>query len=534
MSESTSTNQTTKPKPWTYRTAILGATVLAAGTSLALTAPDRTDNNHPAANPAPAQPEVKVDHATVDRGRTPAGSFAPIVKKVAPSVVEVFVTTKAPRGQQLSGANGGNGLDAFRRFFGQGGRGQQMPFGGSGNDENQDSEGGGRAPAQHGLGSGVIVSTDGYILTNNHVVKDASEIRVALADGREFPGKVVGTDPKTDVAVIKIQADGLPAMTFADSQETSVGDVVLAIGNPFGIGQTVTEGIVSAKDRVTDGGMDEDFIQTDAAINPGNSGGALVDVDGRLVGINTAILSHSGGSQGVGFAIPSNLCQWVMTSLVKNGRVERGFLGVNIQNITPALANDFKLDRINGALVADVTAEGPADQAGLKSGDVIRGFNGHDIKDASQLKLQVAETAPGTKASVQVVRDGQSKTLDVTLRPQPGQKLAANDRSDQGGGSHDEALAGVGVADLDANARAEANIPASVHGAVVSEVNPDSAAYEAGLRPGDVITEINRQPVRNAQDAVKETGKPTGSETLVKVWQKGGTRYLTVDESRVG
>ena len=183
----------------------------------------------------------------------------------------------------------------------------------------------------------MIVSPDGYILTNNHVVKDASEIRVALADGREFPGKVVGTDPKTDVAVIKIKANDLPAMTFADSQETSVGDVVLAIGNPFGIGQTVTEGIVSAKDRVTDGGMDEDFIQTDAAINPGNSGGALVDVEGRLVGINTAILSHSGGSQGVGFAIPSNLCEWVMTSLVKNGRVERGFLGVNIQNITPAL-----------------------------------------------------------------------------------------------------------------------------------------------------------------------------------------------------
>lgn len=507
---------------WASRAAVLGTCALIAGTSLALTTPGENPSSNQ--DDKAAAPELKVDHGTVDRGRIPAGSFAPVVRKVAPSVVEISVTSKAPQRQQLSGANG---PDAFRRFFGQNGPGT----------------GGGNTPAQHGLGSGVIVSTDGYILTNNHVVKDAGDIRVALSDGRQFPGKIVGADPKTDVAVIKIKASDLPAMTFADSQEISVGDVVLAIGNPFGIGQTVTQGIVSAKDRVTDGGMDEDFIQTDAAINPGNSGGALVDVDGRLVGINTAILSRSGGSQGVGFAIPSNLCQWVMTSLVKNGHVERGFLGVNIQDVTPTLAEQFKLDRINGALVADVTGGSPAEQAGFKSGDVVRQFDGEDIKNASQLKLQVARTAPGSKASIQVVRDGGNKTLDVTVGSLASQKLAANDRrsddndddSDGDNARGGDALAGVGVTDLNSDARSAANVPPNVRGALISQVSPDSAAYEAGLRPGDVITEINRHPVRNARDAVKETGKRAeDNQTLVKVWHEGGTRYVTVDESSVG
>ena len=359
-------------------------------------------------------------------------------------------------------------MDMFRRFFGQqGGR-----FG-------QDSEEGPAPQKQHGLGSGVIVSPDGYVLTNNHVVKDATEIRVALSDGRQFPGKVVGADQKTDVALVKIKADGLPAVTFADSNEISVGDVVLAVGNPFGIGQTVTQGIISAKDRVTQGDMDEDFLQTDAAINPGNSGGALVDTEGRLVGINAQIYSQSGGNQGIGFAIPSNLCQWVMTSLVKTGRVERGFMGVSIQSLTPELAAQFKLDRINGALVADVTGGGPADTAGFKGGDVIREFNGAAIKDASQLKLQVAETAPGTKVPVQVLRDGTTKTLEVTLKHAPDQKLARNDDNDDKAARKD-ALSGVAVADLDRGARSQLNIPDNVTGAVISEVRPNSPAFEAG------------------------------------------------------
>ena len=515
MPDNSFSNQKPNLRPWTVGAAVLGVAVLAGGSTFALTNPAGADKA-PASN---AAPDLKVEHAPVDRGRTPAGSFAPIVQKVAPSVVEVSVTSKAEQ-QQFSGPD----ADMFRRFFGQG-RGQgpdpEMPEG--------------RGHAQHGLGSGVIVSTDGYILTNNHVVKDATDIRVALDDGRQFSARVIGTDPRTDVALLKIKADKLPAVTFADSTELAVGDVVLAVGNPFGIGQTVTQGIVSAKDRTSigDGGQDEDYIQTDAAINPGNSGGALVDVEGRLVGINTAILSRSGGNQGIGFAVPSNLCQWVMTSLTKTGHVERGFMGMSIQNLTPALAADFKLDRINGALVADVVSGGAAESAGLKSGDVIRQFNGQPVKDASQLKLQVAETAPGTKVSLDVVRAGENKTLDATLRQAPGEKLAGNDRK-RGTAGEREALAGVAVANLEGNTRAQVNAPDDLQGAVITEVAPDSAAAEAGLRAGDVITEINHQPIKNAQDAVKNTEKAEGEQTLVKIWSRGGIHYLTVDEAPVG
>jgi serine protease Do len=309
--------------------------------------------------------------------------------------------------------------------------------------------------------------------------------------------------------------------------------VVLAIGNPFGIGQTVTKGIVSAKDRTTSGDGDEDFIQTDAAINPGNSGGALVDTEGRLIGINSSILTRSGGNQGIGFAVPSDLCRWVMDSLVKNGRVERGLLGVTIQSLSPDLAQAFKLNGATGALVGDVSPASPADKAGLKSGDVITGFNGQPIQDARQLKLRVAETAPGSKVPVVVDRNGEDKTFDVTLGSAPESKIAKANETNNGS-EQKEALAGVGVTDLDQNTRSELNIPSNIHGAVITEVAPDSPAYEAGLRPGDVITELNHQPVKNAQDAVADSTRQTSNETLVKVWSKGGSHYLTVQESRQG
>src|SRR5215471_17225927 len=327
---------------------LLGGTALSLGTGFALSP---ASNGNEAQN---APLHVQVDNSPLVGNTQDATSFAPIVKKVAPSVVKVFVTMKASA-NPMSNPD----MDFFRRFFGGDGFNQMIP----GQPE--------RGPAEHGLGSGVIVSPDGYILTNNHVVNSASVIEVALNDGRQFTAKVIGTDPRTDVALIKIDATGLPALTLADSDKVEVGDVVLAIGNPFGIGQTVTKGIVSAKDRTTSGDGDEDFIQTDAAINPGNSGGALVDTDGRLVGINSAILTRSGGNQGIGFAVPSNLCRWVMESLVKNGRVDRGYLGIVIQNITPELAKAFKLNGTNGALVSDVATGGAAEAAGLKSGDVI-------------------------------------------------------------------------------------------------------------------------------------------------------------------
>ena len=486
---------------------LLGAAGLCAETGFAL---GPAANNGSEAQKAPLQ--IREDDSPLVRDVRDGTSFAPIVQKVAPSVVKVFVTMKASE-NPMSNPD----MEFFRRFFGGEGLNQMNP-------------GQLNAPTEHGLGSGVIVSPDGYILTNNHVVKNASEIQVALNDGRQFTAKVIGADPQTDVALIKINAENLPALTLTDSNKVEIGDVVLAIGNPFGIGQTVTKGIVSAKDRTTSGEGDEDFIQTDAAINPGNSGGALVDTDGRLIGINSAILTRSGGNQGIGLAVPSDLCRWVMDSLVKNGRVERGLLGVMIQNLTPDLAKAFKLDRTTGALVGDVSPGGPADKAGLKSGDVITQFNGQTVQDASQLKLRVAETAPGSKVPVVINRNGEDKTFDVTLGNMSENKIAMANESN--GIGRKEALAGVGVTDLDQNTRSELNIPANVQGAVISQVAPDSAAYEAGLRPGEVITELNHQPVKNARDAVADTEKQAGGETLVKVWTKGGSHYLTVDESR--
>jgi serine protease Do len=438
------------------------------------------------------------------------------VQKVSPSVVKISVALATPK-QLLSGRD----WDFFRHFFGDKGFGWMTP-------------GQPGAFLDRGLGSGVIVSSDGYILTNNHVVKDAKEIQVTLNDGRTFTAKVIGADPQTDIALIKVQADNLPALTLANSDNVNVGDVVLAVGSPFGIGQTVTMGIVSAKDRVTSGKMDEDFIQTDAAINPGNSGGALVNTEGRLVGINTEILTRSGGNQGIGFAVPSNVCRWVMESLVNYGYVNRGFIGVEIQNLTPALAQAFKLNDVRGALVASVTPGTAGAVAGLKSGDVIVGFNGQPIENASQLKLLVAEAGPGVTVPIEVMRNGDKTTLHVSLTGQPGEKLAnANSQNNQSGTNKD-ALHGVTVADFDSQTRAELNIPDNVHGALVTAVDPSSPAYDAGLRSGDLILEINHHPVKDAQDAVKDTAKPTNHETLLRIWSQGGIAYMAVPESSVG
>jgi serine protease Do len=472
---------------------------------------------------------VKVDDQAITRSNNPeTTSYAPVIKRVAPSVVKVLVSERAKNvpGEDMSPFFND---PMFRQFFGQpgGGRGRQMM----------------RQPPQEGLGSGVIVSTDGYILTNNHVVHDADTIRVTLADGRELTAKVVGTDPQSDLAVVKIDAKDLPAITFADSDKIEVGDRVLAIGNPFGIGQTVTSGMVSALGRATLGLDYEDFIQTDAAINPGNSGGALVDVQGRLVGVNTAILSRSGGFQGIGFAIPSDLARNVMEQLVQNGKVIRGFLGVSLQDMTPELANAFKLSERSGALVADVVPNSPAAKAGLKSGDIITKFADKPVTDSRHLKFTVANTAPGSDVSVQVRREG--KTEDLKLKVGDLSKKGSFARNDGGddngndgpsadknnGGDDQGSLNGVAVADLDAQMRREFDIPAKVRGAIVTEVDPNSAAAAAGLQPGDVIQEINRQPVRGADDAIKLTEKADTKKTLVRVWNQRGTRFVIVDET---
>jgi serine protease Do len=425
--------------------------------------------------------------------------------------VKIFVTSSVPE-MQLSLPH----LDFFRRFFGEGQLNSGPPY-----------------QLERALGSGVIVSADGYILTTGHVVKNAREIRVALNDGRTFAAKIVGTDPQTDVGLLKVQANNLPELTFADSDKSNIGDVVLAIGNPFGIGQTVTAGIVSARHRVTAGDTDEDFIQTDAAINPGNSGGALVDTEGRLIGINATILSRGGGNQGIGYAVPSNLCRWVMESLVQKGQVDRGFLGIDIQNLTPGLAQAFKAGTTNGALVSGVTPGSPADIAGLKSGDVITEFDGRPVADANQLKVRVAETDPGTTVMVKAKRNGEPNTFNVTLK-QSTENETANANTPKSNSNDQDALHGVVVADLDQQTRAQLNIPVNVRGALVTEVDPNSAAYEAGLRTGNVILQIGNKPVTDAQDAVIDTAKRTGNVTLVRVWSREGIHYLTVKEFKVG
>ncbi len=493
------------------RLTLLGLTgsLVLAGAVFALAQSTKTKTN-------PTDLNVPVDQTAVPRDGLPRGSFAPIVDKVAPAVVKIEVTA-VTRNTAMEGMP-----DSLRQFFGN-------QFGGMFPPQSMGPQ------VEHGVGSGVVITKDGYILTNNHVVDGAKEVKVTLTDGRAFTAKVIGRDPKTDIAVVKIDADNLPIVSLADSSKVKVGDVVLAVGNPFGVGQTVTEGIVSAKDRGNMGIEDyEDFIQTDAAINPGNSGGALVDIDGRLIGINTAILSDTGGSQGVGFAVPSDLARTVMESLVKDGHVTRGYLGVEIQNVTPALAQEFNLKETTGALVGDVVANGPADQAGFKDGDVVTEFNGQKITDSRQLQLAVAETSPGTKVPVEILRDGENKTLEnktleVTVKQLPGSGSVAEAGSQNGNDTG--TLNGVGVDNLDQQTRAQYHIPDTVHGAVVTQVDPGSAAAEAGLKPGDVIESINRHPVKNADDAIQLTSNTTSKRTLVRVWDNGGSRYIVVDES---
>jgi len=467
----------------------------------------------PKPSKAPAEtPELRlsVDETPVARDGRLVGSYSDVIRKVSPSVVRVNVTQRA----KLASAQMPDLSQVppqLRRFFGEG-----MP------------EEPGRGPRQQGLGSGVIVTPDGYILTNNHVVDGADEVKVALQDGRELDAKVVGRDPKTDVAVLKVDAGELPAIALGDSEAIEVGDVVLAIGNPFGIGQTVTMGIVSATGRATLGLDYEDFIQTDAAINPGNSGGALVDAKGRLVGINTAILSRSGGNQGIGFAIPVVMARDVMESLVKDGKVTRGYLGVMIQDVNPALAKKFGMKDSRGALVGEVTPKGPADKAGLESGDVITALNGKDIRDSRHLKLTVAKADPGETATIKVLRDGKEVTLKAKVGELPGEPKAP-----MVGKVEDEGtLNGVGVADLNEKHRRQFRIPEKIEGAVVTEVAPDSAAAEAGLQPGDVILEINRKGVTGAEEAVRLTETSGDRTTLLKIWSRGGSRYVVVDESK--
>jgi serine protease Do len=470
--------------------------------------------------------KLEVDPQPPKRDTELRASFAEVIKKVSPSVVSISTTTKPRRvdgGPGFGGGPGGSLPPFFREFFGEGAPGSGRSW---------------MTPRQNGLGSGVILTRDGYLLTNNHVIDGADVIKVALnPDGKEYEAKIVGRDPKSDLAVLKIEAEGLTPLLLGDSDQVEVGDVVLAIGNPFGVGQSVTMGIVGATSRAVFGrqsGLEyEDFIQTDAAINPGNSGGALVDSQGRLIGVNTAIVSRGGGNNGVGFAVPVNLARSVMESLVEHGRVIRGFLGVNIQDVTPGLATEFGLKEPSGALVAEVTPRSPAEKAGLKSGDVITQFDGREIKDSRHLKLLVGQTRPDHEVDVAVLREGKPRKLQVVLKELTDDRASSGLR--RGGPRQGPAdvggLQGVLVGDLTPQSRQQLGIPRDVQGAVVNDVDEDSAAWEAGLRPGDLIREINRRPIRDAEEAIEAAQDLENARILLKVWRDGGNRFVVVDES---
>jgi serine protease Do len=372
------------------------------------------------------------------------------------------------------------------------------------------------------LGSGVIVSEHGYILTNNHVVQGAEEIKVTLYDKREFKGKIVGVDPRTDLAVIKITARGLPTLRLGESGKLKTGDIVLAVGNPFGLNQTITMGIVSAVGRSNIGLADfEDFIQTDAAINPGNSGGALVNSRGELVGINTAIFSTSGGYMGIGFAIPSNMAKTVMDSIIDHGKVIRGWLGVSIQNLTPELATSLGIKETEGALIAGIESNSPADKAGFKRRDLVVEFNGQKIVDSTSLRNMVAATSPGRKIDVKIIRDGKEQTIPATLGEYKETKIVNKTE-------YNNVLKDVAVQELTPDLREKLNLPENLSGVVVTDVGPDSPA-QGLLQPGDVIQELNKVTIRSAQDYDKAVSKLGEHDTvLLLIYREGGSVYLTI------
>lgn len=449
--------------------------------------------------------------AAVEQG--PLVSFAPIVKRTMPAVVNIS-SSKVVRSQQQ-----GSGMfddPFFRQFFGG-----RMP--------QQDRP---RSQRETSLGSGVVVSPDGYIITNNHVIDGATDVKVSFYDKSEYPAKVVGADKAADIAVLKVNRSGLTALPFADSAKAQVGDVVLAMGEPFGLRGTVTMGIISAMGR---GGLGierfEDFIQTDAAINQGNSGGALIDSHGDLVGINTAILSgETGGNQGIGFAIPANLARNEMDQIMKHGKVTRGFMGILPQELTPELAKQFNVPNDHGVAIAQVEPNSPAEKAGLKVGDVITGINGTSISDVNEFRLQVAGFAPGTTIHLKIARNGQNMDMPVTLG-ELNLEAEANGRA-QGNlpeGGEKGALQGVTVQSLNSDLRRQLQLPEGTNGVVITDLSDDSPAAQAGLQTGDVIVQVNHRTVNTVADfnqAVRQ-GESKDS-TLLLVRRGQGTQFLVV------
>jgi serine protease Do len=388
-----------------------------------------------------------------------------------------------------------------------------------------------RERREEALGSGVIVSKDGIVLTNNHVISGAQEIKVFTSDKREFDAKVIGADPKSDLAVIRLKGDvsGLKPIQFGDSSRLRLGDVVLAIGDPFGVGQTVTMGIVSAKGRANVGIEDyEDFIQTDAAINPGNSGGALVDMDGDLVGINTAILSRSGGYQGIGFAIPTNMVKPIMDELIKTGKVVRGWLGVSIQDIDQSLAKALSLPNANGVLISDVGPNSPAEKAGLKRGDVVLKVNGTAVNSTGELRNLIADAGANVDVKLDLLRAGKSLTINAKLGEMPASMGGPSSSASSSPSAQPSSLDGLTLQNLNASNRQRFRVSSDVkHGALVTQIEPGSNAAQQGLRPGDVLLQVNRHDVNSVQIFKQLYGHAKGN-VLLLVSRQGRTFYLVV------
>ncbi len=461
-----------------------------------------------AATAAPAA--APLDDSSVEALLTLDRAMETLAARVTPAVVNVTVVSKS---SQQSG--GLEGMPDIQQFFGPG-----FPFGRQFRFQSQPQN-----RVERGLGSGVIISPDGYIVTNNHVIDDAADIRVTMSNREVFPAKLIGADTLTDLAVIKVDATKLPSVPWGNSTSLRPGQTVLAFGNPYGYRFTVTRGIVSALNRPNPDPSDRhklgEFIQTDAAINPGNSGGALVDARGELIGINTFLVSSSGSFAGMGFAIPSQIVRPTVETLIRDGKVTHAFIGIQIEDVTPDNAKFFELKNAEGAVVSEVEPDAPGAKAGLHIGDVITELDGQPVTDAGQLQMLVGQKRPGETVHLRVVRDSKPTSIPVTLEALGGGKGA-----ETAGGEHGKGRWGMSLGDLTADVRNELQGEAPSHGAIVEDVQPGSSADNVGLQRGDVVMEVNRHAVKSADEAARELSKvANGQDALVLVWSNGGTTF---------
>ncbi len=515
-------------KAWTERmktafTRRLLVPVVAVGAMLSLATYEFARPAHAAA-PAPAPAAAALDDNSVDALLNLDKATEALAARVTPATVNVTVTSKSkPSHSDANSADSDDDSDdGFQQFFGPNGPFGGTPFGNRQFRFHMQPRG---PQIEHGLGSGVIISPDGYIVTNNHVVDGATDIRVTLTDRRILSAKLIGADPLTDLAVIKVDETNLPSVPLGDSTKLHPGQSVLAFGNPLGFRFTVTRGIVSALNRPNPYAADRrapgQFIQTDAAINPGNSGGPLVNARGEVVGINTFLISQTGGFSGMGFAIPTQVVRPVVDELIRSGKIEHGYMGVGINDVTPDQAKFFKVSKATGAVVTQVESGSPADKAGLKVGDVITDVNGKGVADAGELQVVVGEKRPGTKLNLQVMRDGSPQNIAVTLGT-----FGKDKEETIAGKEAGKPRWGLGLADLTPDVRQQLQLNDNVTGAVIQRVVPGSSADNAGLQPGDVITEVNRKPVKSAADVQRALGDvPTGNDALVLVQSGGGSTF---------